>query len=104
MARPSRKKGGKEPLIETATEQKAREAAQVASKEPEVSHEGGNPLVEPADTEAQAPDQTEQLEFNEGGDDKSEPEKEEPVQTGGMMDSLRAVWNRLGEIKIEINI
>lgn len=102
MAR-GNKKSGEKPLIETASEKKAREAreaAQAAGKEPEVSHEGGNPLKDkPADAETQVSAQTEEL-VSEGEDDKSEPEEKEPVQTWGVIKSL---WNRLGEFKI-VNI
>lgn len=107
MARPSKdkNKGGVKPLIETESEQKAREAAQVASEEPVLAKEREDPLQVQPVSEVQAPAQTEELEFNEGEDDVSEPEEKEPVQTGhGIMDSLWAVWNWLGEKHITVNI
>jgi len=93
-------KRGSLPLIETETEQRdreAREAAQAPRTEPEVVHEGGNPLgTDHHGSEAQAPVHSEELIVKDEGS-----KDDEPVQTGNATwNAVKAFWNRLGEITV----
>lgn len=86
---------GKRPIIETIGEQRAREAAtKVAVKQPEVSHEGGNPLVSEPKEELILPGKPDEEPLSE---EKPEDKVDwqEPAQTD-YFGSLKALWNRLG--------